>query len=123
MRADLAHDPLEPRLRARVDVTHRRSDRRMDRADALVHRLGHRPVGGMTLPAGSELADVHRLAGVHVEHVTDPEPQAERVGRRLRHSGFLEPVELPLGDLERSGVVVSGAGISDLLGHSGTEVR
>ena len=56
---------------------------RVDGADLLVHRLGDRAVGGVALAAGAQLADVHRLAGVHVEDVADPVAEAEGVGRGL----------------------------------------
>ena len=68
--------------RGGVDVGHRRGDRGVDRGDPLVHRLGDGAVGGVALAAGAQLAEVHRLAGVQVEHVADPVAEAERVGRR-----------------------------------------
>ena len=60
---------------------HRRGDRRVDRGDPLVHRLGDGAVGRVALAAGAQLDQVHRLAGVQVEHVADPVAEAERVGR------------------------------------------
>ena len=62
--------------------------------DALVHRLGDGAVGRVALAAGAQLAEVHRLARVEVEHVADPVAEAERVGRRLGQPGGLEAVEL-----------------------------
>ena len=61
-------------------------DRRVHGGDPLVHRLGDRAVGRVALAAGAQLADVHRLARVHVEDVADPVAEAERVGRGLGHA-------------------------------------
>ena len=65
---------------------------------------------------------MHRLACVEVEHVADPIAEAERVGRRLRHPGGLEAVELGTRDLERSLVLVAGPRLADLVGDAGAEV-
>ena len=84
--ADLAEDPLQAGLLGAVDVGHRRRDRRVDRGDPLVHRLGDGAVGRVALASRAQLDQVHRLAGVEVEHVADPVGEAERVGSRRRAS-------------------------------------
>ena len=52
---------------------------RVDGGDLLVHGLGDGAVGRVALAAGAQLAEVHRLARVHVEHVADPVAEAEGV--------------------------------------------
>ena len=76
----------------------------------------------MALAAGAQLAQVHRLARVEVEHVADPVAEAERVRRRLGQPGRLEPVELAPRELERALVLVADARLADLVGDAGAEV-
>src|ERR671910_1469859 len=122
VRADLAQDPLQARLAGGVHVTHRARDPGMHGGDLLVHRVGHRTVGGMTLPAGAQLADVHRLPGVEIEGVADPVPEAERVRRGVRDPWGLGPSDPPPRQPERALVLAPYSGLADLLGDPGAEV-
>lgn len=105
-----------------VDEPHRRADDGVDLRDLTMHLLGDGAVGGMALAAGAQLDDVHRLAGVEVEHVADPVGEAERV-RRLRGQALVVQA-LPgvARGLQRAAVVVAAAGGLDLGRHRGAEV-
>ena len=67
-------------------------------------------VGRVALAPRAQLDELHRLAGVEVEDVTNPEAEAERIGRLalaalagealpLRRYGFVAVVERESGDL------------------------
>jgi len=122
VRAELAHHPLEPRLGGVVDVLHRRGDAGVDGGDLFMHRLGDGAVGRVALAAGAQLDQVHRLAGVQVEHVADAEGEAERVGRQLGEPGGGKPLVLGLRDLQRSFEFATYPGFADLLGDARAEV-
>src|SRR3954447_27011756 len=76
----------------------------------------------MALAARAQLAEVHRLAGVQVEDVTDAIAEAERVGGGLRQAGGLQAIELAARQLERPLVVATGARLANLLGDPGAEL-
>ena len=103
-------------------MAHRLGDRRVDRRDPLVHRLGDGAVGGVALAARAQLDQVHRLAGVEVEHVADPVGEAERVGRLLGEAGVGEPLVLGPRDLERPLELAAEPRFLDLAGDAGAEV-
>src|SRR4051812_43476646 len=77
----------------------------------------------MALAPGAQLDELHRLAGIEVEHVADAEAEAQRVGRLALAA--LGAQALPLGrrGLVGAAHVVAAAGRLDLLGHAGAEVR
>ena len=52
--------------------------------DEPVHVLRHDAVGGVALFPGAQLQHVHRLAGVHLHGVADPERERHGIGRLLR---------------------------------------
>ena len=84
--------------RAVVDVGHGGGDGVVagHLGDGPVHLLGHRTVGRMALGTRAQLDQVHRLPGVHLQHVADAEGQGHRVGglggksRRSRRTGRAE---------------------------------
>src|SRR4051812_29196552 len=98
-------------------MAHRLRHRWVDRADSLVHRLRHGAVGGVTLAAGAKLDQVHRFAGVEVEHVADAVAEAERIGGGVALPGLLEPLELEAGQLEPTLVLVADPRFANLLGY------
>src|SRR5215216_4564689 len=103
----LGQDPLQPRLGGIVDVRHRGRDGRVLLRDQRVHPLRDGAVRGVTLAAGAQLDQVHRLAGVEVEHVADPVAQAERVRRRGGEPRAGEPPVLGGRALQRRTVGVA----------------
>ena len=105
-------------------MLHGRRDGRVALGDREMHGLGDRAVARVALAGGAELRQVHRLAGVEVQHVADAVAEAERVGRRLGAAGGREPVVLGVRALERArGRASPQAGVGDLLRHLGAEVR
>src|SRR5688572_1881935 len=62
LRAHLAEDALEPRLRLAVDVGHRVPDGGVGLADQAVHLMRDGAIRRVALAAGAQLDQVHRLA-------------------------------------------------------------
>src|SRR4051812_49450693 len=77
----------------------------------------------MALAPGAQLDELHRLAGVQVEHVAQAVAEAQRVGRLALAALAGQALPRRAGGLERTAVVVADAGGLDLLGHAGAEVR
>ena len=92
--------PGGARTRGRRGASPRR--RRDAGGDLGVHGVRDRAVAGVALAAGAQLDQVHRLAGVEVEHVADPVAEAERVGAALAQAGAREALVLGARALERA---------------------
>src|SRR5215210_3855243 len=83
MTPDLSENALEARLGLAVDVGHSRRDARVHARDLGVELTRDRAVARMALAPGAQLDQMHRLAGVQVEHVADAVGEAQRVRREL----------------------------------------
>ena len=92
--AHLGEHALQAGLGRLVDVDHRGADRGVDLGDLGVHLPGDRAVARVPLAPRSELDELHRLAGVEVEHVADAVAEAQRVGRGARKARADEPLVL-----------------------------
>src|SRR4051794_39952803 len=94
----------------------------MDCRDLRVQLVRDGPVARMTLATRAQLDQVHRLARVQIEDVSDPVAQAERVRRELGHAGVADALVLRRGALEPGAVVVGYTGLLELGGDAGAEV-
>src|SRR4051812_16716648 len=91
LRAHLGEDALEAGLGVGVDVRHRGGGGRVDGRDLPVHLVGDRAVRRVALASGAQLDEVHRLAGVEIEHEADPVAEAERVDGLALEAALDEP--------------------------------
>ena len=99
-----------------------RGDRGVDVRDRVVHGLGDGAVARVALAGAPQFREVHRLACVHVQHVADAVPEAQRVGGGVDQAGVAEALVLHAGAVQRALVQLTAAGGDDLLGHLGAEV-
>ena len=120
--AHLALEALEAPLGLAVDERHRRRDRRVHRGDPVEHLERDGAVARVALAARAQLDQVHRLAGVEVEHVADPVGERHRVGRlSTRPSPRSRSCSARLS-LEPFAVGVAVPGRLDLFGDVGAEI-
>ncbi len=72
----------------------------------------------MSLAAGTELDQLHRLARVEIEDEAQPVAEAQRIRRRAAQSAVDEALVLEPRKLQRAAVVIAAAGLVDLFGHA-----
>ena len=83
-------------------MRHRRGHGGVALGDRGVHRLGDGAVARVALAGGAQLGEVHRLAGVEVEHVADAVAEAERVRRGLGVAGVAQALVLAARAVQRA---------------------